>query len=37
MKEQNLLILIWFCLQDKKPSQKEISEKLGKSIVVDIP
>lgn len=28
VKRQDILILIWLCLQDKKPSQKEISEKL---------
>lgn len=28
MKRQDVLILIWLCLQNKKPSQKEISEKL---------
>ncbi|MBK8052790.1 MAG: winged helix-turn-helix transcriptional regulator [Saprospiraceae bacterium] len=28
MKRQDILILVWLCLQDKKPSQKEISEKL---------
>jgi biotin operon repressor len=28
MKRQDIFILLWLCLQDKKPSQKEISEKL---------